>query len=163
MPEELYAHIPLIADLPVHQRALLGPLFRTCFIPAGQILFEQGEQADTLYLLQDGEVTVRYKPDDGPAIVVARVRSGGVVGWSAALGSPFYTSSANCVCDSVLLCIESADLHSLCEQYPDVGSSFLERLAEVVSERVSGAQDHVIALLEQGMRTNGDLDIGSFE
>ena len=86
----------LFDGLTPDQRQLLRPMFVPCDGYSGTVLFEQGDPAEHLFWVVVGEVTINYKPDDGAAITVARVRPGGVVGWSAALGSRAYTSSAAC-------------------------------------------------------------------
>src|SRR5512134_1594836 len=91
----------------------LRPLFQVAQLPAGAILFEQGCPADQFYIVIAGEVIIRYKPEDGPALILTRVREQGVVGWSAAIGSPAYTSSAVCATNCRMLCVRSEDLRAL--------------------------------------------------
>jgi CRP-like cAMP-binding protein len=136
------------------QRAYLGTMFIPCNEEAGMVIFEQGEVAEYLYVLVEGEAIVRFKPDDGPELVVAHVRPEGVVGWSAALGSPAYTSSAMCTSDCRFLRVRGADLRRLCDQYPEMAKLVLERLAAVIAERLRNTHDQVMALLEQGLRAN---------
>ena len=129
----------------------LRPLFATLEAAEGLTLFEQGSPAEYLYLLAEGEVHVRFKPDDAPVITVAKVRPEGVVGWSAALGSPHYTSSAVCVLDSRLLKVRGEDLRILCDQYPEIGAQVLDRLAAVIAKRLRSTHSHVVALLRRGL------------
>lgn len=58
------------------------------------VKFGQGAAADALYILLDGEVEIRYKPDDGDARMVNRIEPQGVFGWGSAIGRDRYTSSA---------------------------------------------------------------------
>lgn len=154
MLDNLFDRLNLFQDLTSDQRDLLRPLFVPSQEDLGTIIFEQGDPAEYLYLVVEGEVSVRFKPDDGPALVVARVRPEGVVGWSAALGSPAYTSAAVCTMPCLLLRIRGVDLRGLYEQYPATGSIVLERIAAVISERLRGTHDRVIALLEQGLHVS---------
>jgi CRP-like cAMP-binding protein len=94
---------------------------------------------------------VNFKPDDGPNIVVARVQPGSIVGWSAALGSRRYTSSAMCTLDTQLLRVRGDDLRRLCLQHPDTGTVFLDRLATVIAERLHSTHDLVLSLLQLGL------------
>src|SRR5512143_2848988 len=98
-----FEQLHLFQDLSPVQLALLRSMFYPCDYSIGDVIFEQGDLAEYLYLVVEGEVLVRFKPDDGPALTVARVRPQGVVGWSAALGSPEYTSSAVCSENSQML------------------------------------------------------------
>lgn len=152
MPEDLFDQLLLFQDLSPAQREILRPLFTPYARLAGELIFEQGDPAEYLYVLVHGEVTVRFKPEDGPALIVARVRPEGVAGWSAALGSTHYTSGAVCATDCIMLRVSGDDLRALCEQHPDTGALVLERLAIVIAERLRNTYDHVITLLEYGLR-----------
>ena len=152
MSGEYLNQIPLFQGLDSSQCSLLQPLFQPSAYLAGDTIFEQGEHAKYLYLLTKGEVSISFKPEDGPSLTIARVRPEGVVGWSAALGNPTYTSSAICCSDCQFLQIRGEDLRWLCERYPDTGSLILERLAAMIAERLRNTHDHVIALLKEGLR-----------
>lgn len=144
----------IFQGLTLEQRTLVQPLFVPVKGAAGDVIFEQGDQAEFLYILFDGEVSIRYKPDDGPQLSIARVRSEGVVGWSAALGSPCYTSSAVCMTDCKMLRVRGENLRSIYEHHPETGEVILERLAAMIAERLRNTHEHVIALLEQGLKFN---------
>lgn len=149
-------HLTLFQGLTPSQNMQVRPIFQSVFEPAGNVLFNQGDQADFLYLVLDGEVIIRFKPEDGPEIIVSRVHAEGVVGWSSALGSPAYTSSAVCTSDCQMLRVRGEDLRILCENYPETGALILERLAVVIAERLRNTYDYVVTLLEQGLRLTDD-------
>lgn len=154
MPGDPFPNIPVFAGFSEQQLMLLRPLFAPVDAYAGEALFEQGDAARYLYLVVSGEVTIRYKPEDGPALIVTRVRTGGVVGWSAALGSRSYTSGAICEVYSQLLRVSGPDLRSLCAEHPETGALLLDRLASIIAARLRRTHEQVIALLKQGLRSN---------
>lgn len=154
MDDDIFERSSFFRGFSAQQLALLKPLFAACQCEEGDLLFEQGDVAEILYIVVRGEVVVRYKPEDGPEIIVARVRPGGIVGWSAALGSRHYTSGAICSADTELLCVRGADLRRLCNQYPETGVVVLERLADVIAERLHSTRHEVVTLLRQGLITN---------
>ena len=151
MPGDIFDQLPFFEGLSPDQLELLRPLFIPCDCYSGTVLFEQGDLAADLFIVIVGEVTIEHKPDDAPPITITRVRPGGVVGWSAALGNREYTSSAICSTYSQMLRVRGADLRNLCEQHPDTGILILERLAAVIAERLSNTHDQVMALLQQGL------------
>jgi CRP-like cAMP-binding protein len=128
---------------------------RTLFLPCqegkGSLLFSQGAFADHFYILVDGEVEIRYKPEDGPEISVTRVRGEGIVGWSAVLGNQTYSSTAVCETGCEMLEVDSSNLHDFCVTYPETGKIIIERLAELIAERLRNTHHEVISLLEQGL------------
>jgi CRP-like cAMP-binding protein len=129
----------------------LRPLFHCVSLPAGEVLFEQGNPAYQFYIVVEGEVLIQYKPEDGPALILTRVRKDGVVGWSAAIGSPTYTSSAYCGADSKLLFVRSEDLRHFYDEQPQLAHLLLERLAGVIADRLRHTHPEIMALLENGM------------
>ena len=154
MSDDIFDQIPQFKDLNCDQRDLLRPLFLPVDCYTGTSLFEQGDPAEYLYLVVVGEVVISYKPDDGPAILVARVRPGGIVGWSAALGSRSYTSGATCEGYTQMLRLRGEDLRNLCNEHPETGILILERLATVIAERLRNTHEYVMALLMQGLHTH---------
>jgi len=156
MPDDIFDRVKLFEGLSFEQRRFLRPLFVPCDCYTETVLFEQGDQAEFLYLVVSGEVTIRYKPEDGPPITVSRVRSGGIVGWSAALGSRYYTSGAECSVYTQMLRVRGEDLRDLCDHYPETGVLILERMAAVIAERLSSTHEHVISMLKQGMSSGSN-------
>lgn len=154
MSGDVFDKSSLFQGLTASQRALLKSLFVPIDYYPDTVIFEQGGPADYLYVVIVGEVVVNFKPDDGPALDVARVKPGNIVGWSAALGSRSYTSSASCIAYTQLLRVRGEDLRMLCEQYPDTGIVILERLAGVIAERLHSTHEIVVQLLEIGLRRN---------
>lgn len=154
MSEILFDQISLFDGLKASQRALLQPLFKPCHCETDQIIFHQGDRAEYLYVVVEGEVSIEYKPDDGPVLPVTRVTAGRVFGWSAVLGSESYTSRAICLSDSALLRVRGVDLKSLCDKYPDTGILILENLAAVIAERLRGTHTQVVDLLRYGLTNN---------
>lgn len=142
------------------QLKLLRPLFIPCEFTSDTVLFEQGDLAENLFAIVTGEVVVNFKPDDGPVITVARVKPGSIVGWSAALGSRRYTSSAVCTTYTQLLRVRGDDLRRLCLQHPETGLIFLDRLATVIAERLHSTHDLVLSLLQLGLTTTVDKNGG---
>jgi CRP-like cAMP-binding protein len=154
MDADVFPNLFLFRDLTREHLVLLQPLFIPCEFTADSVLFEQGDPAENLFTVVTGEVVVNFKPDDGPIIVVARVQPGSIVGWSAALGSRRYTSSAVCTSYTQLLRVRGDDLRRLCVQHPKTGTLFLDRLATVIAERLHSTHDLVLSLLQLGLTTS---------
>jgi CRP/FNR family cyclic AMP-dependent transcriptional regulator len=153
MDADVFPNLFLFQDLLPKHLTLLQPLFIPCEFNADTVLFEQGDPAENLFTIVSGEVVVNFKPDDGPIIVVAKVQPGSIVGWSAALGSRRYTSTAVCTTYTQLLRVRGDDLRRLCLQHPDTGTIFLDRLATVIAERLHSTHDLVLSLLQLGLTT----------
>ena len=151
----------LFRDLNPADIRTLTPYFASGEFPAGVTLFSQGDKADKLYLILNGEVIVNYKPYDAPEITMTRIRDGDVLGWSTVLGNTAYTASAVCKSDVNLLYITGPMLKEMITDHPQAGKIVLDRLATAASPRWKDARAQVSSMLEKGMnfqsRTNGGI------
>ena len=152
MSDYVFEDISLGKDFSPAQLELLSQLFVPCDCHTGTVVFEQGDPAEYLYLVVSGEVLIRYKPEDGPVINVARVRDGGVFGWSAIIKKRTYTSSVECMAHTQLLRVSSNELQTLCEKYPETGTIILDRLVAIVAERLRATSPDMYKLLESSLR-----------
>lgn len=152
MAEYNFEHLPLFQGISGEQLEQLRLLFVPGDYYAGTVLFEQGDPALYFYLVLIGEVAIRYKPEDGQPILITRIRTGGVVGWSAVIGRRRYTSAAVCTEDARLLRIRGSDLQAFCEREPEIGRLLVDRLAQVVAQRSEITYPQIMALLENGIR-----------
>jgi CRP-like cAMP-binding protein/Fe-S cluster biogenesis protein NfuA len=145
------SHFRLFSDLDTADLKLLSPLFLSRTYPEDAVLFHIGDPAECVYLVLTGEVMIQYKPYDGPPMNLARVRQGGVVGWSAVLGNPQYKSAAVCATEVTALMAYGDDLRRLCAEHPRTGQLVLDRLAVAVSGRWKNAQTQIRGMLQQGL------------
>ncbi len=149
---EKYSQLAFFKGLQPADIQLLAPYFAPQTWVAGTVIFGQADYAEYVYLVVRGEVTIRYKPHDGPMMTVTRVQPGGIFGWSAAMNNPAYTSGAVCSLDSEILRIRGTDLRMICEKHQELGKIILDRLAGVIAERKNSQQGQVTSILANGMR-----------
>jgi CRP-like cAMP-binding protein len=148
---EKYSHLAFFTGLQTADIQLLEPYFAPQTWVAGTTIFEQDDYAEYLYLVVSGEVTIHFKPHDGPIMTVTHVLPGGIFGWSAAMNNPVYTSGAVCSLDSEVLRIRGRDLRMLCDKHLELGKIILDRLAGVIAERKRNRQGQVSTILANGM------------
>jgi CRP-like cAMP-binding protein len=149
---------PLFDGFSEEQMEYLRPLFISSECHAGTVLFEQNEPATYFYLVVSGEVAINFKPEDGENIVIARIKPGGMIGWSAVIGRRNYTSAAICTEYTKLLRVRGADLQKLSVEHPETGNQFVDRMADVVAQRLDSDHPQVLQLLENGLRNGIHLE-----
>jgi len=151
MNKDLLDRFALIEGFTENQINLLSPLIDDVNYEADQVIFNQGDRADFLYFVLEGKVSIRFNPEDGPVLSVAQVEEGDVFGWSSAMGSDSYTSSAICTECGVFVRIEGEELKTLCQEHPETGILILNRLAGVIAQRLRGTHEQVVGLLNRGL------------
>lgn len=151
-----FAQLSIFSGLNENQISQLSPYMVECTFHKDQVIFEQGQRADHIYILLSGEVVVNYKPYDGPPLTVARIEPGGVFGWSAALGRDIYTSGAAAVQPSLAYRLRGDNLSVICDQHRETGMILLDRLAGVIAERLRSTHTQVLGILSQGIDVDGN-------
>jgi len=151
MNTDLLNRFALIEGFTEDQINLLHPLIDDVTFVTDQLIFDQGDQANFLYFILEGKVSIRFNPEDGPVLSVAELDEGDVFGWSAAMGSERYTSGAICTEGGIFIQMEGEGLEKLCQEHPETGILILNRLAGVIAQRLRGTHEKVVELLHQGL------------
>jgi len=99
-----------------------------CF-RAGESVYEEGDEAKSLFTLCSGEVELRRRGSEGPRAVM-RVRAGEVFGEFDAFAGHRRISQALAVVDSRALEIDTALCEALCKERPMLALHLLRQLAE---------------------------------
>jgi CRP-like cAMP-binding protein len=101
------------------------------------VLFEKGEEAEFLYILEQGTLNLVIK--NGGSLIYGLTEPGEVFGWSSLVESGLYTASGVCATDTKVVKIEREKLERVFDRHPEVGFRVLKRLAGVISQRLSNA------------------------
>ena len=111
------------------------------------VLFKKGEEANSLYILEDG--SVRLVIENVGTITFGLDQPGDVFGWSSMVEYGHYTSSGVCATDSKVLKIERDELDRIFDRHPDAGFKVLKRLAGVISNRLTHAYQDLLSAVRQ--------------
>jgi CRP-like cAMP-binding protein len=118
----------------------LAPLARTISLPAGSVIFRQGDVATSFYLLVEGRVSLEIS---APAIGCKRiltVESGELLGWSPALGQPRMTATARALTDVLAVALDAAGCLTLCDSEPQFGYELMKRTALALAKRLNATR-----------------------
>ena len=106
-------------------------------------IFERAEKANCLYILIEGTVHLVIK--NGGSITYSLTEPGDVFGWSSILEHGNYSASGICATDLKTVRIEKDKLTKIFNNHPDVGFKVLQRLAGVISRRLSNAYQDLLS------------------
>ncbi len=98
------ARVSLFAGLPEDELAGLAGQSARRPLADGEVLFEQGRPARTLYVVIAGGLVLR-RVDAGSSVIVDTLRPGGLVGWSAMREGAVTLSTARAVGPSEVIAI----------------------------------------------------------
>lgn len=110
----------------------------------GCVIFAEGDEANSLYILQEGKIRLEYEicpqPDFCREIAIVLDKKGQLFGWSALVKPRRLTATARCVGGVTLIAIEGSDLNDIMEKNSHIGFVVMKELAEVIASRLRDAR-----------------------
>jgi CRP/FNR family cyclic AMP-dependent transcriptional regulator len=112
----------------------------------GAAIFSEGDEAQKLYILQEGVVALRVQPASGAKSIVVQPieKRCGIFGWSGMVEPNIYTASAVCATDVKVIAVDGKKLMAVFEDFPAAGLVVMRRLATVIGSRLRTAWEHVM-------------------
>jgi CRP-like cAMP-binding protein len=111
--------------------------------PTGQTLFNRGQSAEELMILEDGVVELVFPVEIMGArrdLTLESKRSGDVVAWSALIAPYHFTLSARCATECTVTALKRATLQAFFQENPETGYLFMRNLAGVIGRRLQAMQ-----------------------
>jgi CRP/FNR family transcriptional regulator, cyclic AMP receptor protein len=115
-------------------------------VPAGTLLFSEGDPAKHMSIIVSGEVNIQYLLGNGEKRTVDTLVAGDLLGFSAMVKPFKYTAFATAVQPTDLVLIDAAKLRELCEEDPRLGYQLTLEVAALLSHRLEGARVQLAAI-----------------
>lgn|SRR5215213_2382654 len=141
----LVANLPLFAGLEPAELDTILSEARSVRYGKGSPVFEQGEDAQSFFLLLHGHVRASKMTAAGQQVVVRYVTPGEIFGVAMAIGLSKYPATATAVDDSVVLTWPSAAWPRLVAQHPALATNTLQ----TVGTRLQESHTRVIEMSTQ--------------
>jgi len=126
--------VELFRSVPSHIIDEIAQLVTEESFSAKHVLFREGDFADSLYILAEGQVVLNIQGEK--PLTIAVDESGSVFGWSALVEPRLYTATAECTMDSNVIKIDGDRLFRVFERHPREGLMIMRRLAGVIASRL---------------------------
>lgn len=129
--------IPWFLDLKPESLERLAAIAQIHQLAPGDALFCEGDRANYLYVLLDGEISLTNHVPTHGVLHLYTAQPLDVIGWSSL--TPIVrqrTVSAHAVSAANLLAFDGETLRRLCEEDHDLGFVIMRRLANVVASRL---------------------------
>lgn len=122
---------------------LLDQLAKICTLEtyqAGDLVFRQGGEAESVYLVLSGTVALEICAAAVGCKRVLTLGHGEMLGWSPILEHGCFTATARCQSDVKVLRLPAAQLLAVCERHPALGYEFMKRAALSLAKRLSATR-----------------------
>ncbi len=149
-PETLRFY-PLFAHQDATMLAKIASLAESKEVEAGYQLFFEGEVAKSLYLVLDGSVVLTMNmgaKGDQRIEELEPLGKGEVIGWSSIVEPHIYKMGAYIGKKSYLILFNGEELRILFDENPGFGYYFMQKLAEVIGDRLISKCVQIMSLIE---------------
>ncbi len=135
---QMLSQTSLLEGLTEEQLKAVADISEETACQQGEMLFWEGDPAELLYILVEGEINVFVQLSSRPERVTVSVLSQPyqTLGWSGLVAPNVYTASALCEVDCRLVAIDGAVLIEVLKGDPVMGFIVMGRIAEMMSSRM---------------------------
>lgn len=147
---ELLRRYPFFCCLDDAQQKAVAMIAEEISVPAGTVLFEEGQLANALYLLLEGSVDLYFTvPGEGQGkpgkeFWVGEINPGEPLGISALIEPYRLTAMARARTSSRLLKVDAAALRALCEVDNRMAYALLRQVAKAAMERLHATRVQMV-------------------
>lgn len=133
---DFLASVPLLDGLPHGDLAELAGAMRRRELPAGTVLWREGEPARSMVLIVDGEVSVTLHLPGDRTVEVARMARGEVLGEIPLVDGGRHTASATVAEPATVLALSRSDFAALVARRHPTAFALKRSLARIASARL---------------------------
>jgi CRP-like cAMP-binding protein len=128
--------VPLFEGLTPDELALIAGCGSNVRFREGDLLFREGDDASTFYLVRHGTVALEmFVPGRGP-VTIETLDAGEVVGWSWLFPPHRWHFDARALSLVRATSFDGACLRGKCESDPRLGYDLMSRFAQVIVDRL---------------------------
>lgn len=134
---DILKSIPWFLDLNHRQLETLANFSSVVEYKAGQVIFNEGDQLDDLYIILEGEISVDMSVPTRGMVRIYIAEALDIIGWSRL--TPVVrqrTATLTALKDTRMLRIQGDELLEFCEQDHHVGYVIFRRIANVVASNM---------------------------
>jgi len=109
-----------------------------------EVVFEQGDVGDSLYLLVEGSVEVLHKGSDGNEHLITVLNAPEFFGEMSLIDKEYRSATIRAKTEAILLCLTNENLHSFARVYKNGFTLVVINIARVMSARLRETNQKLI-------------------
>jgi len=142
--ERVLSEHPFLNDFPDRHLELVVGCASNVRLAAGQIIFHEGEEANTFYLIRQGKVALQIFSERRGPLTILTLGEGEILGWSWLFPPYRWKFSARTLEPTRVFAIDGQCLRAKAEQDHELGYELLKRFAYVVEDRLEAMRLQLI-------------------
>jgi CRP/FNR family cyclic AMP-dependent transcriptional regulator len=134
--ESVLSKVPAFSDLSARDLRRVASIVHKREYKAGEPVFYQGDPGLGMFIIQEGEVSIRISEREGEEKELAVLTDGDFFGELALLDESPRSATAFCKTDCSVIGFFRTDLMELIEENPNLGMKIVMKFAEILAVRL---------------------------
>lgn len=128
--------MPALAEFDDATLEQLARVAKERLLPAGSLLFSEGDRHGQIYLVSSGTVRLEMLTARFGKRTILSVGRGDILAWSALIGDGVMTATAVAAENTKLVAFDASELRQLMEQDSKLGYQLMRSFAKALSRRL---------------------------
>ena len=146
---QILKRFPHFSGLDQNHLRQLASISQEQTVPAGTLMFKEGDEADHLYIIMRGEVLIQYPVDHGRCVSIQTLMDGDILVWSAIVEPYKAKAMGTTTADTHVLAIDAEKLRELLNADPVLAHNLMHKIAKMLAERLGNAREKLATLSGQ--------------
>jgi CRP-like cAMP-binding protein len=149
VPLETLGKLDFLEGFPPDYLKPLAAVAEVKDVPAGEVLFREGEKSPCIYVVISGKVAMETWMTGNGMTRIQTVGPGKLLGWTPILTQGPMTARAIAVEACRLVAINAMQVLEACAEHPRFGMELMRRTAIALSRRLSATRQKLLSAYEQ--------------
>jgi diguanylate cyclase (GGDEF)-like protein len=149
-PELVLQNIEIFSGLKSEDLKFVYGRMRCLKCSKDEILFNEGDAGNELYVVSCGAVDISVKLPDGKDLVISTVRAGNFFGDMSIIERAPRSATCRAVEDSILYSLHADDFYALLSERPEICVSMLRRMLAIISGRLLNTGSFISQMVQFG-------------
>jgi CRP-like cAMP-binding protein len=170
----LLGHVPVFAGLTEYDLAAVAEVSVSRRYAAGEVVFREGDDGDTCYIVRTGLARAVRQHPDGRSITLSHFSASDIFGELAMFGGEPRSATVDVIEDTEVIAVPGREMQRLMREHPEISVKLIaalaqrlratnERLArqsfQTVQSRVAAALGQIVAAARDGNPSEADVVI----
>jgi CRP-like cAMP-binding protein len=169
----LLGHVPVFAGLTEYDLAAVAEVSVSRRYAAGEVVFREGDEGDTCYVVRSGLARAVRQHSDGRSITLSHFSAGDIFGELAMFGGEPRSATVDVIEDTDVIAVPGREVQRLMREHPEISVKLIAALAErlratnerlarqfqTVQSRVAAVLGQIVGAARDGNPNEGDVVI----
>ena len=126
----LLGHVPVFAGLTEYDLAAVAEVSVSRRYAAGEVVFREGDEGDTCYIVRSGLARAVRQHSDGRSITLSHFSAGDIFGELAMFGGEPRSATVDVIEETEVIAVPGREMQRLIREHPEISVKLIAALAQ---------------------------------